>query len=270
MSGNAGISVERPAARRLRSGQQGMALMTVLVFSFIFVLGVAAFFTVAAYEANRAEISEHSTRAFFLADGAIERAKGELLFDGRWDTGYAWTNSDGGRYRLAVSDTVFQGATRTKFYAEGQFHRNKRDVEVIANIVPPGYEIAILILGDIDIKGNICLDGGAHANGTITGGGHFTCGGTYDEGYIVKPPVVYTEPDSFPGATYYYVTAERVGATNKLYIKDRNGTTLRDYPSVAFGATPHPDFTWAYNQGSKTLTFNYKTSLAAVRGLGRG
>ena len=55
--------------------QRGMALMTVLVFSLVFIIGMMAFFTVSSYEAQQAEVREHSTRAFFLADGAIENAR---------------------------------------------------------------------------------------------------------------------------------------------------------------------------------------------------
>lgn len=235
----------------LPAGERGMAMITVLIFSFVFIVGMMAFFTVAGYEANQAEMREHTTRAFFLADGAIERAKAELLQDGRWDDGYAWVNYEGGRYKLTVSDTTWHGQDVTRFYSEGVFGRNKRDVEVFANIVPPGFEIAILALGNIETRGNITLVGQAHANMAIDGS-HFQGDGTFDGGYVLKPPPAFTEPDSFPGATYYYVTAQRA-PTEELYIKDRNDSTLFTFVG---NVTSHAELTWAIDN-NRVLTINY-------------
>lgn len=237
--------------------QRGMAMITVLIFSLVFIIGMLAFFTVAGYEAKQAEIREHSTQAFFLADGAIERAKGELLGNGRWDDGYAWTNSDGGRYKLTVTDTTWQGQDATKFYAEGVFGRSKRDVEVFANIDPPGFGIAILALGNIRTQGNVTLVGHAHANGDMVGNNFRPESGTFDGEYVLTPPPAFTEPDSFPGATYYYVTAREL-PSKELYVKDRNGVTLATYP---FGTSPHPEISW--NIGNvpgkpQLLTFDYR------------
>lgn len=238
-------------------GQRGMALMTVLVLSFVFVIGTLAFFAVAAYEAGQAEVRENSTRAFYLADGAIERAKVELLRDGRWTGGFGLTSLDGGRFRLAVSDTIYQGETRTRFYAEGMVGRTKRDVEVVANIVPVGPVLAMLAMHDVELKGNICLDGHLHANGTLTGSGHLSCGGTSDSQYPIIPPAVYTEPDSYPGATYYYVTV-RSGPKDTLVILDRNRATLSSYVKGTTTPTPHPHIDWSYTKGTKTLQFDVK------------
>ena len=233
--------------------QRGMAMITVLIFSLVFIIGMLAFFTVAGYEANQAEVREHTTRAFFLADGAIERAKGELLRDGRWDDGYAWTNADGGRYKLTVSSTTWQGQPASRFYAESVFGRSKRDVEVFADISPPGFGIAILALGSITTRGNVSLVGHAHANGDMDGN-HFVPGsGTFDGEYVLTPPPAFTEPDSFPGATYYFVTAERV-PSKTLFVKDRNGDTLASFP---FGTSPHSEITWDINNAN-VLTFDYK------------
>jgi hypothetical protein len=151
-------------------------------------------------------------------------------------------------------DTTWNGQPASWFYAEGRFGRTKRDVEVFADIVPPALEIAILALGDIDTGGNICLDGHAHANGDMDGD-HFRddCPGTYDGGYTILPPPAYTEPDSFPGATYYYVTAQRT-PTKELYVKDRNGATLFTYTHPA---SPHPEITWDINN-SQVLSIDYK------------
>jgi hypothetical protein len=245
MSSNQDESARRPGSgiRRL-TGERGMAMMTVLVFSFVFIVGIMAFFTVNAYEANQAEMREHSTRAFFLADGAIERAKMELVGNINWTTGYAWTNYDGGRYKLTVNrDTTWNGLPSAHFYAEGVFGRNKRDVEVFAKILPPTDSLAIWAGGDIDTQGNIDLVGHAHANDDMDGS-HFRGPGTFDGGYVIRPPAVYTEPDSFPGATYYYVTGSRTANPDELYIKDRNGVTVATF--IDGGAPVHAEFDWGF------------------------
>jgi hypothetical protein len=221
---------------------RGMAMLTVLVFSFVFIVGIMAFFTVNAYEANQAKMRENSTRAFFLADGAIERAKLELIGNINWDAGYAWTDYDGGRYKLTVTrDSTWNGIPAAHFYAEGVWGRNKRDVEVFCKIAPPTDSLAIWAGGEITTRGNVDLVGHAHANGDMDGS-HFRGSGTYDNGYEIRPPAAYTEPDSFPGATYYYVTANATPNPDELYIKDRNGTTLATY--LKNGAAVHSEFSW--------------------------
>jgi hypothetical protein len=240
--------------------QKGMALITVLIFGFVFIIGTMAFFAVAGYEAAQAQIRNDSLRAFYLADGAIERAKVQLLKNIRWaDNGghFAITNLDGGQFALSVSDTFYQGATRKLFYAEGTYRRTKRDVAVIANVVPAGQGLAIHASNDIHLQGNICLDGYAHANGDIENGSHFRCGGdpiyTYDSGYPVNPPVIYTEPDSFPDLTYYYVTAtDGPGTADTLWLKDRNKAPINFWIDPA----GPPNITWKYFQNTKTLSFD--------------
>ncbi len=265
------IDIARRRIVRRMSNERGMAMMTVLVFGFIFIVGTLAFFKVAGFEAGRTQIAQNSTRAFYLADGAIEKAKKEVLIDGRWRVGFPMTSEDGGSYRMQVSDTLFEGSTRTRFYAEGFWGRNKRDVEVVANIRPAGLGVAIHASGNIDLRGNICLDGFAHANGTIINPDKFRCGSTrvntYDSGTHVDPPPVYTEPDSFPGATYYHVTVTKGQGAQKdtLWIQDRNRAPISFW---IHPAAPHADMTWSYNSGARRLDIEFKptNSLDQVSG----
>jgi hypothetical protein len=242
----------------LPKNEKGIALMTVLVFSFIFLILTMTFFTVASYEAGQAENRENSTRAFYMADGAIEKAKAKLLTDGAdWTTGFPKTAQDNGFFKLTVDTVLYQGAYHSRFYAEGYFARAKRDVEVIADIVPATLGLSIYARHNIELRGNICLDGHAHADGEIDGEDHFDldgpCDPTWSSGTPINPPPVYLEPDSFPGATYYFVTADRGQGNDPdiLYIKDRNFNTLQTYLEGV--ATPSPPFTWTYDQNSHAL-----------------
>jgi hypothetical protein len=262
-----------PLGLRLRlvrpelGNQKGAALLTVMIFAFIFVIGTLAFFAVAGYEAAQTEIRQDSTRAFFLAEGAIERAKARLLDDGRWRAGFDSTAQDGGGYRLDVRDSLYQGENATWFYSEGFYGRTKRDVEVWAQIHPPSLDLAIHASRNIDLRGNVCLQGYAHANGTVSGGNHFQCGGTnittYDSGYNVDPPVMYTEPDSFPGMTYYYVTVkDGLGGADTLRILDRDRAVIGTY---VFPVRPHPDFDWSYNPGQRLLSIDFNPNVCLAQ-----
>jgi hypothetical protein len=243
--------------------EKGMALMTVLVFSFIFLILTMTFFTVAGYEAGQAENRENSTRAFYMADGAIEKAKSKLLEDGFWTAGFPKTGQDGGFYKLTVDTALYQGAYHKRFYAEGYFGRTKRDVEVIADIVPATLGLAIYARSNIELRGNICLDGHAHADEEIDGEEHFDtdCGPTWSSGTDVDPPPVYIEPDSFPGATYYYVTANARPGNNPdtLFFMDRNFNNIPGKLWVNT-AEPHPDFDWSFDNNSGQLNITIRNA----------
>jgi hypothetical protein len=69
------------------------------------------------------------------------------------------------------------------------------------------------------------------------------------------PPVAYTEPDSFPDATYYYVTAQK-NPTEELTIRDRNGAIQRTIPAGA-PIDAGGELTWSID-GSRKLSIRYQ------------
>lgn len=259
----------------LRLGEKGMALLTVLVFAFIFLVGTMTFFTLAGYESGLAESRENSSRAFFIAEAGIERCKDKLLEDGHWAAGLDSVPFDGGFYSVTVDTVMFEDSLRTRFYSEGHFQGSKRDVEVIANIKAATLGLAIYARNDMILQGNICLDGFAHANDEIINDDHFVesdaCDGMWDSGYGMDPPPAYTHPDSFPGATYYYIAAnDGPGKQDTLFIKDRNWNTLSYYvKGVTVPGRPHPDMDWSYEpENGGTLNLELKPTNALDQAVG--
>ena len=205
-------------ARPIRN-ERGFALFTVLIFAVVLGIAGTAFFAMSFYEARNAIYRENSSEAFYLADAAVERARGEFVDDGTWRTEEYGTALGNGTYDLVVRDTAVGAGANTVFiYSEGHVANADRAIEVIGDMkpgLPP-----LLAMRDIDVKGNFCLDGFAHANGEADWGPndvHFQSGncdgdGGFTEGFEIKPPRIYTERNKYPTATYYGVNLKTDGA----------------------------------------------------------
>ena len=100
---------------------------------------------------------------------------------------------------------------------------------------------SVLGLEGLEISGHLCANAGLHANEGVSGAARIRCGGQADDGYAIIPPALYTEPDSFPGSTYYFVTVDRAAGIATLKLRDRDGIVLGEWPE---GSLPHPDFAW--------------------------
>ena len=59
--------------------EAGFALFAVIIFAVIVGLSGLAFFSMTSYEFKSAENQQRSSEAFYLADGAVELARGALL-----------------------------------------------------------------------------------------------------------------------------------------------------------------------------------------------
>ena len=70
-----------PTYRPRRGDEDGFALFAVIIFAVIVGLSGLAFFSMASYEFKSAENQQRSSEAFYLADGAVELARGALLED---------------------------------------------------------------------------------------------------------------------------------------------------------------------------------------------
>jgi hypothetical protein len=155
-----------------------------------------------------------------------------------------------------VIDTTFPGTGHAVYLqADGTVRGVKRRIGVFAAVPPSALGLTLLIMGDADVGGNLCLDGAAHVNGTADFGPHdasLACDGTYTSGDPIIPPPVYTEADSFPDATYYLVRGTKIGSTYQARIFDRNGVDI----TTALGDSL-VDIT-SYNNGQKTFTFEFK------------
>ena len=80
----------KPIERRHQKSQGGYALITIVLFALVLLIGGFAFFSLVSGETKNALYRQDSSESFYLADGAIERARAKFLQDGGWDAG--WTN----------------------------------------------------------------------------------------------------------------------------------------------------------------------------------
>ncbi len=228
------------------SRREGYALLTVLVFILILLIAGVGYFAISSYETKGALQRERSSEAFYLADGAIERARAMFLQDRSWRDGWSGIPTGNGQYDLAVSDTSVSGYDATvNLLGTGRVQGITRRVEVLADVPPTAMELPILVMGDGNIGGNLCLNGDGHFNGD-PGSAHITCGGDYTSGFDIKPPPIYTDPAHFPNATYYYVKG--LDPTHAK-IFDASGNDIT-------GTNTMNDVT-TYNNASKTFVFSF-------------
>ncbi len=223
--------------------QRGLALFTVTVFVFIVTLVGLAYFAVAGYETHGALYRQNSSEAFFLADAGVERARAEFAKDLAWRGPLTDVAEGNGAYSVTVTDATWNGSpTYTikgipldilKVHSEGTVRNAKRAIDTWVTVPNFGIAKQMIVMRDIDAKGNICLDGDIHANGDADFGKddvHLKCGGTYTEGFYLKPPKIYTEPGHYPNSTYYYVVGNNIrgpGEPIDAKIFDRNGVEIQ-------------------------------------------
>lgn len=247
----------------IRGPAGGFALPMLLFLILVLLIAGMGFFGVASRETNGALYRQGSSEAYYLADAAVERARARFLSDRAWRG--PWTGQEAGRgtYDLSARDTTWNGLDdAVRLLATGRVRGAVRKVEVMAEIPPTAFSLSVLVMGDAEIGGNLCLGGAAHVNGDATGGSghgspHISCDGTYDDGWPVTPPPIYTDPAHFPGDTYYYVRGVKSGAIYTARIFDKDGNDIT-------GATDMSAVT-SYNSGSKTYTFAFDSAAEIVQ-----
>ena len=236
--------------------RNGYAMLTVLIFALVIVIAGMAMFAMATYETRGALYRQHSSEAFYLADGAVERARAKYLKNINFDTTWTAVPCGQGTYDLSMRDTTYLGQSAVRLRATGHVKNANRSVEVVAKVPPAAYDLAMLIMGDAGVGGNLCMNGDAHVNGEAIGNNpvqdpHFACDYDYTEGFVILPPPIRTEPDYFPNATYYYVYGCQLGGVYQARIYDRAGNDM----TSAYGDSL--DDITSYDPGSKTYTFDF-------------
>jgi hypothetical protein len=246
-----------------RHDEAGYALLAVVVFVMVIIIAGMAFFAMSSYETKGAMFRQSSSEAFYLADGAVERARARFLNDKTWRDGWLSEAAGRGTYDLAVQDTAFQGhSDAVQLVATGHVDQADRRIEVMALLPPSAYELALLIMGDADAGGNLCINGKIHVNGDADFGNndsHLACGGEYTEGFEIIPPYIYTDQAHFPDATYYDVFATNQGGVphariwwNGMDITPTLGDSLQDIISYNPGTQT---FTYTFNNGTLLDTY---------------
>jgi len=216
--------------RRRKQQRQGYAVMTVVIFALVIIFAGVAFFAMSSYETRQAIYRQNSSEAFYLADGAVERARAAFLADGTWRDGFSGVAAGNGEYDLAVTDTTFGGIDdAVQLLATGRVRQATRCIEVMAELQPSAFGLTLLIMGDADVGGNLCIEGGPiHVNGDGDFGPdavHLACG-EFTDGFELLPPPLYTGPEYFPDATYYYVRGNKIAGVEQARIYNELGVDI--------------------------------------------
>lgn len=198
-----------PTYRPGRGNEDGFALFAVIIFAVIVGLSGLAFFSMASYEFKSAENQQRSSEAFYLADGAVELARGALLEDITWRGPVPTTLLGRGNYTLSIVDTVVNGEDALILRGSGFVDESARGVETLAEVKPLLEVVGVFAGDDLTATGGLTLSGHAHVNGAADfgAGDNQLKAGTYDEGYEIYPPAIFVGPDNFPNSTYYRVVA---------------------------------------------------------------
>jgi hypothetical protein len=243
--------------------RRGYAMIAVVVFALVVILMGVTFFALAAGETRGALYRQDSSEAFYLADGAVERARARFLADRTWRDGWTGITAGNGVYDLAVRDTALAGFTSpVVIRATGRVHQAARGIDILADLPLSAFGFSLFIRGDADVGGNLCIDGSVHVAGEADLGPHdvhLACG-TYTEGFDLIPPPVYTEGARYPDATYYDVRGVDIGGVEQARIFDRNGvditTALGD--SLADGLV-------SFDAGANSWTYTFDSAARIAR-----
>lgn len=248
---------ERPHPKNVND--DGYVLLAAAVAVLLVTIVGYAIFGVAAAETKGAIYRQDSTEAFYLADAAIERARARFLDDETWRDG--WTNVACGRghYDLALADsTLPDGTVVVNLEATGRVNRAARRIEAVVRVPHTAFDMALFIVGDAEVHGNLCLNGQAYIAGEADFGhhnSHLKCGGTYEEGYELSPPPFKTEQVNYPNTSYYTVQGNKVGTKYVAVIRDKDNNDV----SSRAGANPMNDVL-TYDSGDKTFTFSFSST----------
>lgn len=225
-----GHEQSRLRPRHPAAGQGGFVLMAVTVMVFVLIIAGLAVFSTASYETRSSMRDQASAQAFYLADAAIERARARLLEDRTWRDGWSAVPLAGGTYDLSIADTTVNGSSdpHVRLTGTGTFADSRRRITVVGLLPPAALEIGLLATGTVTANAAMCIDGRVHVNGDADFGyhdQHLQCG-TLTEGFAIRPPQIYTDPDHLTGSTYYDVRGARIGGVHQARIFDRDGTDI--------------------------------------------
>ena len=236
----------------LLSNQKGMALLTVLIFTFLMVTFVVALLAMTGNDIKLSSMQRDSTKALYQADGGIEKAIWYLNsseenvegldFMGPLDGGTTAEfynvdfSYDSGppEIKTLVSTGTIEGG--------GKYVQDRVvEVKLVKGITPvPGltYDHAIFTDEDMEFHGGISISGNIHSNGSlyVSSGeafnlenGEATASGTNDYGDGNVPPEEFPQID-WPyfkdlaerevNGGYYYDADEDIPGDNTVIFND--------------------------------------------------
>jgi hypothetical protein len=229
--------------------------MGVLLFAVVVGLTGLAFFAMASYEFKGAKDRQESSEAFYLADGAVERARGEILIDKTWRGPVTGAALGSGTYTVSAADTLYNGFPAVLLRGEGAVKDGRRGVEVFARVRDLLDVVAIFASRNMVANGNLNVYDRIHVNGDGDFGpdDEHLKSGTYDEGYVVRPPAIDLDPENFPDATFFQV---RIKTNPSLHVEvlryDKTSNNFKPYggpfPVIpADNKTSPPSFNFKFN-----------------------
>lgn len=267
-----------------RPRERGVALLTVLILGLVFSILGLSIYSMATYEWGQTKFRDDSGSAFWLAEAAIEHAKGELFNDITWDSGFAAPETLGeGTYTLAFVDTTVGVSPAARMYARGFVPKpgggsTERDVEILATVFPAAFEYAIFSMHDIHTTGNMGVCGRVHANEDLIIDGSSmdppdSCGAdtTKTSGFTITPPTIRTEPDYYGLGTYYFVVGKpAAGVQDSVWIVTpdpagaltiRTGVKVRYVASMKVANYNAGPIAYDFNTAKATSLFDWTTGI---------
>jgi hypothetical protein len=165
----------------LLSNQKGVALITVLIFIFLMVTFVVALMAMTSNDIKLSSMQRDSTKAFYQADGGIEKAIWYLNSSQDNPAGLGFMGPLGGGTNAEYYNVDFSydsGPPEIKTLIStgtleggGRYNQDRVvEVKLKKGVSPsPGlnYDYAVLTDDDMDINGGITIHGNIHSNGNI-------------------------------------------------------------------------------------------------------
>jgi len=172
----------------LLSNQKGAALITVLIFTFLMITFVVALMAMTSNDIKLSSMQRDSTKAFYQADGGIEKAMWYLNSSEDNPDGL---NFDGDLPRDGVSATEYYDVVispidpgppeiktlvSTGTMEGGGRYTQEREIEVklkkgIRRFPDLHYDYAVLTDGEMTINGGVSFHGNIHSNSALTNNG---------------------------------------------------------------------------------------------------
>ena len=187
-------NIKNDKTKNLLSNQKGMALLTTLIFVFIFVTFGVALLTMTSSDIKLSALQQDSTEAFYIAEAGIDKAlwylntpednggeglncrtdNTELYPEGYIREPYPAVSTN--YYQLTVENTTEQDIikiTSRGVVSDGNKVYGSRKIEVKAKkAISPSpslvYNYAVATEGNLTLKGDIQIDGDVHSNGNIS------------------------------------------------------------------------------------------------------
>ena len=130
-------------AKSQNDAEGGYVLLAVTVFVFVVVVGSIAIFTTTSSETLLSTYGQESNEAFYLADGAIERARARLSNNKEWRDGWTDIAAGNGTYTLSLRDTTVSGGPGVAMTAIGEVGRARRAIAAVAELPASGTPLAV-------------------------------------------------------------------------------------------------------------------------------